>query len=107
MVSPFEFITSFPIVFSVSMVVIGVVWAYEQINHLNAHEQFSVWWHLTNAAFWSLGCDVFSGLFEIQLNLRTIYQVMDTNHLNPNVSKCWCLLHIHKSRCFICILSIS
>ena len=40
-------------------------------------------WHLTNATWWSCGCDFFSGYLAITPLLRDYYLIIDPKHNDP------------------------
>jgi hypothetical protein len=75
-----DFILSYAFLTSLTSTSIGIYLIY--LSKIKEIEK--ALWHLTNATWWSLGCDVFSGLFSIMPNLNNIYKIMDTNHLSDD-----------------------
>lgn len=50
-------------------------------------ERMAAVWHLTNATWWSFGCDVLAGLFGVMPNINRLYEVLDTTHLEPSAGR--------------------
>ena len=66
-----------------------IVWALSQgVGQQTKMQQLILFWHLTNATWWSLGCDVFSGLFAVMPLLNNTYLLIDAKHtLGPPISE--------------------
>ncbi|GMH96989.1 hypothetical protein TrST_g3459 [Triparma strigata] len=43
-------------------------------------ERMAMIWHLTNATWWSFGCDSLSGLFHLTPRMRKLYLILDSKH---------------------------
>ncbi|GMI27468.1 hypothetical protein TeGR_g5480 [Tetraparma gracilis] len=75
-------LTSPPFVYCVGATLMALRWAYGKKGaaKMSDVEQMAMVWHLTNATWWSCGCDSFSGLFQIMPRMRTVYRILDTKH---------------------------
>ena len=60
--------------------VIGTLFTF-RCKHLSRIDRTLALWALTNATWWSFGCDVLSGYFAVMPVLRDHYNVVDTKHL--------------------------
>lgn len=49
----------------------------------SATDQMVVLWFVMNATWYHVGCDAFSGLFQVMPNLTEAYRVMNPNHWQP------------------------
>ena len=84
----------------VGLTVFGIVLS-SRVSHLSKIDRTLAYWALTNATWWSFGCDVLSGYFAVMPILRDHYNVVDTKHLIPNersgldaVYLCELLVHV-------------
>ncbi|MBW2458089.1 MAG: hypothetical protein JRI68_26535 [Deltaproteobacteria bacterium] len=50
---------------------------------LSATDKMVVLWFVMNATWFHVGCDAFSGLFQVMPNLTEAYRVMNPNHWQP------------------------
>ncbi|GMH89671.1 hypothetical protein TL16_g11527 [Triparma laevis f. inornata] len=80
--SVFAYLTSPFLIFCVSATVLGLYWAFEKMgcSKRGDTEQMAMVWHLTNATWWSCGCDSWSGLFQVMPRMRTLYRILDSKH---------------------------
>jgi hypothetical protein len=87
--SIYSFLTSLPLVTSVSATALCLRWAMarwamatEEAGSLSLSptEFMAMVWHLTNGTWWSCGCDSWSGLFRIMPRMRKLYLILDTKH---------------------------
>ena len=97
---------SVPFLTCISLTIVGIL-----LIRIHKVQEITVaLWHLTNATWWSFGCDILSGLFAIMPNLSNIYKIMDTNHLSIDKRHTldaiyWCELFIHVPLSWICFYS--
>ena len=79
--SVFAFLSSFPLLTSVSWTILALGWALTRQNLTEDNtEVMAMVWHLTNGTWWSLACDSWSGLFKIMPRMRKLYLILDTKH---------------------------
>jgi len=82
----------------------GYIWGMSSshpLHRASATEQMIALWHLTNAMWWSFGCDVLSGLFAVMPNMNILYVAIDSKHAGDVAKRAgldvvyWVELFIH------------
>jgi len=61
------------------------MWEKTLVDPLVGVEKFVALWHLTNATWWSFGCDVLSGYFHVMPVLSQQYEFSNPNHLHESM----------------------
>ena len=77
-----SFLLSLPVLCCTGLTIIGFLWIRRQ-RDVSEEERSWALWHLTNATWWSFGCDVLSGLFGIVPILSRHYETIDIKHTDP------------------------
>lgn len=85
-----EFLGSFWFLLCLGLCVAGTYWSFSKDRRTdfklfeNDTEKGLAMWHLTNATWWSFGCDVLSGYFGVMPLLTSHYDTVDGKHsLSP------------------------
>lgn len=85
-----DFFFSIPVIGCTGLTILLLLWAYkwqQAGTKLDSTQQLIMIWHLTNGTWWSLGCDVMSGLFAVMPLLNNTYLIIDSKHkLGPPFS---------------------
>jgi hypothetical protein len=75
-----EFLAS-PFLFAcMALLVVGMEWQKRNARDATDAEFGVALWHLTNACWWSFGCDTLSGLLAVMPLLRSHYDALDRKH---------------------------
>jgi hypothetical protein len=83
------FLTS-PIVWILWILIsLGLYYEYKTAvtSKRSKRERFAMVWALMNGIWFHIGCDVFSGLFQIMPNLTELYYILNKDHLLPRHSE--------------------
>ena len=82
-----DFLLSAPLIICVLLALAAYVWSREACRKLSTVEATIVYWHLSNACWWSFGCDVISGGLAMMPKMRRLYEEIDSTHLMPRAQR--------------------
>ena len=82
-----DFLTSPLLILCFALALAGYLWSRKACEELSSGQAAIMYWHLSNATWWSFGCDVISGGLGAMPKMRRLYEEIDSTHLLPRTQR--------------------